>query len=169
VLLERGRYRLSPQVRFSADTDEFDSCYEKGRHLEEAGRVPEAVAEYEKAAELYRDDYLMEDLYEDWTMVERERLLDAYTDLSRRLAIRYMKSGRLQESIRTCYQILEKDRCDEYTHRLLIECFVHQGQRARALRQYKLCEGTLKNEYEMTPSTETRSLHMSIMKDERPR
>ena len=127
VLLERGRYRLSSQVRFSVDTEEFDSCYRKGRRLEEAGRVPEAVAEFEKAVGLYRGDYLTEDLYEDWTTVERERLLDAYTDLSHRLVSRYTKSGQLQEGAQTCYKILEKDYCNEDAHRLLMECFVRLG------------------------------------------
>jgi len=50
----------------------------KGVALEKASRVSEAVAEYEKAARLYRDDYPIEDLYEDWTAVERQRLTDAY-------------------------------------------------------------------------------------------
>lgn len=165
VLFEGGGYRLSPYILLSADTDEFDAYYEEGRRLEEASRVPEAVAKYEKAAELYRGDYLIEDLYEDWTMIERERLVDVYTDLSRRLAVRYMERGRLREGVRTCYRILEKDRCDEDTHRLLMECYVRLGQRARALRQYRLCEQVLRHECDMMPSPETRVLYASILKD----
>jgi two-component SAPR family response regulator len=86
VLFEEGCYRLSPCVLLSADTDEFDSRYEEGLSFEEADRVSEAVSEYEKAADLYRGDYLIEVLYEAWTMIERERLLDVYTDLLGRLA-----------------------------------------------------------------------------------
>ena len=165
VLFEGGGYRLSPRARLSVDTEEFDSCYEEGRRLEEAGRAPEAVSEYEKAAELYRGDYLTEDLYEEGTMIERERLLDAYADLLRRLAVRYMEVGKPWESVRTYYKILEKDRCDEYTHRLLMECYVRLGQRARALRHYRLCEQALRNEYDMAPSSETRTLYANILKD----
>jgi LuxR family transcriptional regulator, maltose regulon positive regulatory protein len=148
-----------------ADTDEFDSHYEEGLSLEEAGRIPEAVVEYEKAADLYRGEYLIEDLYEEWTMIEREKLSEVYMDLLGRLAIHYMERGRLRESVRTCYRILEKDRCDEDTHRLLMECFVRLGQRARALRQYKLCEGALRHEYDLAPSPETRAFYASILKD----
>ena len=165
VLLEKGRYRLSPHVRLSADTDEFDSRFAKGRRLEEAGQVPEAVAEYEKAAELYRGDYLIEDLYEEWTMIEREQLIDAYTDLLRKLAVHHMEAGQPRESVRACYRILEKDRCDEDTHRLLMECFVRLGQRTRALRQYGLYERALRQEYGMAPCPETRALRASILKD----
>jgi DNA-binding SARP family transcriptional activator len=169
VLFESGRYRLSPRIRVSADTAEFDARYEKGCRLEKVGRVPEAVAEYEKAVGLYRGDYLVEDLYEEWTMIERERLVDAYKDSLRRLAGYYMEVGQPWESVRTCYRVLEKDRCDEDAHRLLMECFVGLGQRVRALRQYTLCERALKHEHNMTPSPETRALYTSILKDCRPR
>ena len=165
VLFEEGCYRLSPCVLLCADTDEFDSHYEEGLSLEEAGRIPEAVVEYEQAADLYRGEYLIEDLYEEWTMIERERLGEVYTDLLGRLAVHYMEGRRLRESVRTCYRILEKDRCDEGTHRLLMECFVRLGQRARALRQYKLCEGALRHEYDLAPSPETQAFHASILKD----
>ncbi len=169
VLFEGGRYRLSPRIVLSADTDEFDSCCSEGHRLEKAGRATEAIAEYEKAVELYRDDYLTEDLYEGWTMIERERLLDAYTDLLGRLAVHYMEGGRLRECVRTCYRILEKDRCDEDTHRLLMECFARLRQRPRALRQYRLCEEMLRNEYDASPSPEIRAFYASILKDGDPR
>lgn len=169
ILFEGGEYWLSPHIPLSTDTDEFDSRYERGRRLEKAGRALEAVAEYEKAAELYRGDYLIEDLYEEWTVIERERLLDVYADLSRRLAIYYMKTGQPWESVRTCYQVLAKDRCDEDTHRLLMECFARLGQRSRALRQYELCEQVLKHEHNMAPSPETQALYIKITKDGVPR
>jgi len=98
-------------------------------------------------------------------MIERERLLDAYAELLRRLAIRYAEVGQPWESVKTYYQILERDRCDEYTHRLLMECYVRLGQRARALRQYRLCERALRSEYDMMPSPKTRTLYASILKD----
>jgi DNA-binding SARP family transcriptional activator len=165
IAFDEGGYRLSPRVLLSTDTEEFDSHYEEGLRLEEAGRVPEAVAEYEEAAKLYRGDYLVEDLYEDWTMIERERLIEAYTDLSRRLAARYMECGRLREGVRFCYRVLQKDRSDEDAHRLLMECFACLGQRGRALRQYGLCEQALRNNYDTPPSPGIRALYTSILKD----
>jgi two-component SAPR family response regulator len=165
ILLEKGRYRLSPHIRLSVDTEEFDARFANGRRLEEAGRVPETVAEYEKAAELYRGDYLIEDLYEEWTTIERDRLVDAYTDLLRRMAVHHLEAGQPRESVRACYRILEKDRCDEDTHRLLMECFVRLGQRTRALRQYELCERALRQEYGMASCPETRALRASILKE----
>jgi LuxR family transcriptional regulator, maltose regulon positive regulatory protein len=163
ILLEEGCYRLSPTIRVVTDVDEFDERYERGRRLEKKGRTEEAAAEYERAVELYRGDYLVEDLYEDWTMVERERLSNAYVDMLDRLATHYMESGQFRESIRACYKLLEKDRCYEGSYRLLMRCYVSLGLRGRALRHYRLCEKILRQEYGAVPSPETQALYRSIM------
>ena len=166
ILLEEGYYRLCPTVRVETDIDEFDVSYEQGRRLEKAHRTEEAAAEYEKAVELYRGDYLVEDLYEDWTMVERERLANAYVDMLGRLAVHYMEAGQYQEAIRACYRLLEKDRCYEDSYRVLMRCYVSLGLRGRALRQYRLCEKILLQEYGTTPSSETQSLYRDLLRDE---
>jgi DNA-binding SARP family transcriptional activator len=166
VLLEEGYYRLCPDVQVATDVDEFDAHYERGRRLEKAGQRREAVAAYEEAVGLYRDDYLLEDLYEDWTMVERERLANAYVDMLWRLALYYLESGQHQRSIWACYRLLEKDRCHEDSYRVLIRCYVGLGLRGRALHHYRLCEEVLEQEYGTAPSQETRSLYSSLLGDE---
>ena len=164
IMLEEGYYHLCPTVWVVTDVDEFDEYYEQGRRLEKAGRTGEAAAEYERAVELYRGDYLIEDLYEDWTMVERERLANAYVDILDRLAAHYMESGQLRESIRACYRVLERDRCHEDSYRLLMRCYARLGMRGRALRQYRLCEKILGQEYGTAPSPETTALYESLLK-----
>jgi DNA-binding SARP family transcriptional activator len=166
VTLEDGYYRLSPSVRVVTDVDELDDRYEKGRRLEREGHMQAAAAEYEGAIELYRGDYLIEDLYDDWTMVERERLSNAYLDMLGRLAVHYMDTGQYQESIRGSYRVLEKDRCHEDSYRLLMRCYARLGLRGRALHQYRMCKQILGQEYGTSPSPETTSLYMSLLRDE---
>jgi LuxR family maltose regulon positive regulatory protein len=166
ILLEEGYYRLCPTVRVETDVDEFDAHYEEGRRLQRTSQMPQAAIEYEKAIELYRGEYLLEDLYEDWTMVERERLANAYVDMLGRLAVHYMESEHYQEAIGACYRLLEKDRCHEDSYRVLMRCYVSLGLRGRALRQYRLCEEILLQEYGTAPSPETHSLYRSLLRDE---
>lgn len=163
VLFAKGHYRLDPTVVIWMDTEEFEARYEHGRLLERTQRKPEAAAEYEEATGLYRDDYLVEDLYEDWTMVEREWFANAHMDMLSRLAHYYMETGRYQESIRTCYRLLEKDRCHEDGHRLLMECYAHLGLRGRALRQYRLSETALKNDWGTAPQLEVQDLYRRLL------
>jgi two-component SAPR family response regulator len=162
VLLEEGYYRLSREVRIATDVEEFDGVYERGRGLERANRAEAAAAHYEEAVGLYRGDYLLEDLYEDWTIVERERLTNAYLNMLDRLAVYYLESGRPTESVRCCYKALEKDRCHEDSYRLLMRNYARLGQRGRALRQYRLCERILSQEYDTVLSPKTQDLHRSI-------
>lgn len=159
VVFEEGCYRLCPTVRVSSDVREFDAHCERGRRLEGAGRKGEAVTEYEEAVALYRGDYLAEDLYEDWTMIERERLTNAYVDALDRLADHHAQTGRLREAIRMCHRVLEKDPCHEHAHRRLMEYYVRLGLRGRALHQYRLCCTILEHACEMEPSPETVSLY----------
>jgi DNA-binding SARP family transcriptional activator len=154
ILLEGEYYRLCPTVGVVTDVDEFDRRYERGRRLEKINRI-EGVAEYEKAVEFYRGDYLLEHLYEDWTMVERERLSNAYMDMLERLAAYYKVTNQLWDSIRTCFKILEKDATHENSHLLLTEVYALLGWYGRALRQYRLYKGILMRTYGTEPSVET--------------
>jgi LuxR family maltose regulon positive regulatory protein len=120
ILLEEGYYRLCPTVWVVTDVDEFDRRYEQGCRLEKINRI-EGAAEYERAIELYRGDYLLDHLYEDWTMVERERLSNAYVDMLEQLAMYYKQTEQLQKRIQLCYRILKKDRSHENSHLLLTE------------------------------------------------
>jgi DNA-binding SARP family transcriptional activator len=99
-------------------------------------------------------------------MVERERLANAYIDILGRLAVHYMKVEQHQESIRACYRVLEKDRSHEDSYRLLMQCYACLGLRARALHQYRMCERILGHEYGTSPSPETRSLYLKLLRDE---
>jgi DNA-binding SARP family transcriptional activator len=162
VVLEEGYYRLCSEVRVLSDVDEFDELYEGGRRFEAEGTIEQAATHYERAIALYRGEYLVEDLYEDWTMVERERLSNAYIDMLGKLANYYYETDQHQESIRACYRILEKDRCHEESYRLLMRSYAQLGLRGRALRQYRLCERILGQEYGTAPSPETRALYRNL-------
>jgi LuxR family maltose regulon positive regulatory protein len=162
ILLEENYYRLCPTVRVVTDVDEFDLRYEQGRRVEKTNQI-EASAEYEKAIELYRGDYLLNHLYEDWTMVERERLSNVYMDMLERLAAYYKETEQLRECVRICYRILEKDRGHENSHLLLTEVYALRGSYGRALRQYKLFTGVLESSCGTEPSAETRKRFEKVL------
>ncbi|MGB3683656.1 MAG: BTAD domain-containing putative transcriptional regulator [Rubrobacteraceae bacterium] len=166
VILGRGHYHLARGLRISSDVEEFDAGYERGRFLERARKTEDAVSEYEEAVALYRGDYLVEDLYEDWTMIERERLTSAYVDLLDRLAAYYARTGNLQRCITDRYRLLEKDPYHEESYRSLMRCYARLGLRGRALRQYELCERRLRSLHDIPAAPETRELHEKLLDGE---
>ena len=164
ILLEEGNYKLSPAIEVRSDVDEFDRRRNEGMRLERAGLMHQAGVEYAKSRALYRGDFLVEDMYEDWSMIERHRLLDAYIDLLGRLAGYHMATGGTGEVMDLCYQIMKKDHSHEETYRRLMKCYLRLGLRGRALQQYKLCERVLGQAYGIRPSRETLVLYESLRK-----
>lgn len=166
VVFERGHYRLAQGLRISSDVEEFDAHYERGRFLERAKKPEDAASEYEEAVALYRGDYLSEDLYEDWTMIERERLMGAYVDILDKLSTYHEQSDNLQQSITDRYLLLEKDPYHEDSYRALMRCYAHLGLRGRALKQYELCERRLQCLHGISPAPETRAMHEKLLTGE---
>jgi LuxR family maltose regulon positive regulatory protein len=162
VLLDQGYYRLCPSVRVATDVEEFDLRYEEGHRLEKTDRA-EGAAQCEKAVELYRGEYLLEDLYEDWTMIERERLSHAYLDMLERLALYYKGTEQIKESNRICHWMLEEDCCHETSHLLLTEIYVLLGSYGRALHQYRLFRSILKGACGTEPSLETQKRFEEVL------
>ena len=56
-----------------------------------------------------------------------------------------------------------KHACNEEAHRQLICCYLAQGQRHLALRQFLMCLTALKEELNLSPSPETQALYQRII------
>jgi DNA-binding SARP family transcriptional activator len=162
ILFQDDHYLLNPSMSLWIDAEEFLAHCEHGRRLEKEERPAPAVAEYEVAEGLYQGDFLEEDPYEDWPMLQREGLRDSYLVILERLSRHYLESQRYAMCIHLCQKILAKDDCREDAHRRLMRCYCRQGQPYLALRQYHLCAETLQKELEVPPMVETLALYERI-------
>ena len=86
VLTRGDAYELNPRTRIWIDTQSFRGLYALGATLWRRGGIEESVQTYEALEALYRDDYLLDDLYEEWTFVRREQFKDQYLLVLMRLA-----------------------------------------------------------------------------------
>lgn len=141
------------------DSDAFDEHYSAGLRFERLNQVQAAVREYTAAEALYRDDFLVEDLYEDWTVLPREELKDKYLLILTKLAQFSMAAMDLDGCIRRSHALLAKEPCREDAYQRLMQCYARLGQRGSAIRWYQICERTLHQELEVAPSEETRRLY----------
>jgi DNA-binding SARP family transcriptional activator len=105
---------------------------------------------------------LEEDLYEDWAAVEREHLRTKYCELADRLSELYVRNGEHNAAIALCQKILGRDNCHEPAYRRLMRCYLAQGQRHLAVRQYQTCIELLQTELDLGPSEETEALYQYI-------
>jgi DNA-binding SARP family transcriptional activator len=166
VVFEDGAYGLEPNLQVWLDVEEFERCVQVGQRLESRNQLTAAVAEYETAISLYQGDFLEQNPYEEWTVLDRERLRVAYLDTLDHLSQIYFSQERYAACITVCQLILTRDRCHEDAHCLLMRCYSRQGQYHLALRAYQICVEALRAELEVEPALETIQLYEQIRRRE---
>jgi len=119
----------------------------------------------ERAVDLYRGD-LLEGCYEDWCLVERERLQNWYLIMLEKLICYSRKEHEYTRAVEYGEKILRLDRAHERTYRQLMRTFYESGNRTAALRQYDRCKVALEEELGVAPSQQTQKLYEQIRKEE---
>lgn len=147
------------------DTEEFLDRYNQGRTYESGGQLDQAVAEYEAADRLYAGAFLGEDVYEDWTLADRERFQQRHSELLLRLADIRTNRGELEEAIGLCQRVLVEDELREDVYRRLMILHRKAGRPVSAIQQYRACRSSLSSELGVEPAVETRQLFEQIQRD----
>lgn len=106
------------------------------------------------AAVLYGGD-LLEGVYDDWCLYDRERLRLMHQNLLCKLMIFFGTNGAYEQGIRYGQRLLAIDATWEKIHRQLMWLFWLSGDRSAALAQYKLCQQILREELSTSPTFET--------------
>lgn len=140
---EAGAYRLAPNVTVWLDCEAFEADVERGRALDAAGDEAGAGDAYARALDLYRGDFLADDLYEDWPTAFRVHLRRLCLEALDRLSALRFAAGRWSESAQLCLRLLSLDPCHEAAHVQLMRVYARQGHYALAIRQLHACLAAL--------------------------
>jgi DNA-binding SARP family transcriptional activator len=119
------------------------------------------VHELEKTLDLYRGE-LLEGLYDEWALRERERLRATYLKGLKYLVQHYKSHAAYEKAITYGQQILNMDPIREDIHREMMKLYLECGQRALAARQYGICQLALARELGISPMEETQQLYAQI-------
>ena len=151
-----GRYRLNAEAGVVVDVDRFDLVADQADRLARAGQLVASMDRYHDAVRLYDGDLVVgADIRH---VLERERLRARYLTIRARLADHHLAEGALDEALVDALDILGHDPCREDAHRMAMKCYVRLGQRAQALRQYRICQTILRVEFEAAPEPATDAL-----------
>lgn len=143
------------------DVAEFEARCALAEQIGPHARDQQAVL-YQQAVALYREDLLV-DCYDDWCLVERERLRHLYLRALSQLLTYHSERREHGAAIDCANRILAADPLREEIHRDLIRLYLASGQQAAALRQYRACESVLRRELGIAPMPETQSLLPKIL------
>ncbi|WP_119272266.1 BTAD domain-containing putative transcriptional regulator [Taklimakanibacter deserti] len=158
LLSDREFVTLDPAA-VSIDVAEFERLTGEG--------TPEAAL---RAMVLYRGDLLdgleiRDPAFEEWLLMERQRLRDLAREALANLLARHMADGAHDQAAPVARRLVGLDPLREDAHRALMRIYAEQGQTALALKQYQTCRDRLRAELGVKPETETERLHQSIQHD----
>jgi predicted ATPase/DNA-binding SARP family transcriptional activator len=128
----------------------------------EPAKQPEvARAALEEAVSLYVGD-LLPACYDDWVLIERERLRQRYVNALEQL-IAILEQHELASALAHAQRLLHCDSLHESTYRVLMRLHVLNGDRATALHIYHTCVTLLQQELGVEPSPETQQLYQHLL------
>ena len=92
--------------------------------------------------------------YDDWVLIERERLRQMRLHALERLCLTFSGVRRHREATEAGLAAIAADPLRESAHRALVAAHLAQGNAGDALRQYRLCRDLLSRELGIRPSAQ---------------
>lgn len=117
---------------------------------------------YSQAVAFYDGD-LLTDCYEDWCVIERERLRCLYSRALKWLIAYHLSRQEYAPAIEFARRALICDPLYEEVHRQLMQIYLAMGQPTDALRQYRTCEEIVRRELAQDPMPETQAFLGQIL------
>lgn len=115
-----------------------------------------------QAADLYRGE-LLPGHYDDWLLVERERLEQGCIQLLHRLVNLLVEEGAYESAIAYATRVRHTDPYREQTYWLEMTLYEKAGDRTAALRAYHDCVAMLERHLGVEPSSETQAIYRRIL------
>ena len=110
---------------------------------------------------LYRADFL-EDIYDDWALLERERLRELYLRALERLITLHKQQGDYEQALTCAQRLAAADPLRESAHRELMRLYHLLGRDQAALEQYATLCQLLEDELGLEPTAATTALCREI-------
>lgn len=103
--------------------------------------------------------------FEEWMLLERERLRQLAFRYGEQLAIHSEMVGKDSAVIDLCRRLLEIEPWQESVHRRLMATLARMGQSTAALQQYEQCRRLLAEELAVEPEAATQTLYARIRQE----
>ena len=119
------------------------------------------VDRYTSAVALYRADFL-QDTYDDWALLERERLRELYLGTLERLITLHKQRGNYEQALTCAQRLAGADPLREAAHRELMRLYYLLDRPRAALEQFASLRNLLAEELRVLPASATVSLYQEI-------
>jgi DNA-binding SARP family transcriptional activator len=165
LLVEPEWVQLNSEANIWLDVAVFEQTYNLVQRVPGQELDSQAAQKLQDAVQLYQGP-LLEGWYQDWCLLERERLQSMYLAMLDKLMGYYEVYHDYETSVLYGMRIMCYDRGRERTHQQLMRLYYLLGDRAEALRQYERCAAALEEELGINPSKSTLALYRQIQADQ---
>jgi DNA-binding SARP family transcriptional activator len=152
---------VNKAVNLWVDIDQLEQAYELAKGSEGFQLTHATARRLMYAAKLYSGD-LLENCYQDWCILERERMQNIYLSILDWLMDYCLAQHHYEAGIGYGMQMLRSDIARERTYRKLMRLHYLNNNRSNALRQYYRCKAVLKQEFDVEPADRTIFLYEQI-------
>jgi len=156
IVADRSTVRLDPAA-MAIDVATFERLVGNG-----------STAALEQAVALYRGELLdgigiRDPAFEEWLLIERQRLSRLLEEALTKLLSQSMANGVSERAIETARRLLSLDPLREEASRALMQIHAERGQTAQALKIYESLRDRLERELGVKPDPATTALYQSLL------
>ncbi len=159
-------YSFSKEAPCWIDTEVFMDLSKSGHEMKQSQHWGPALECFEQALDLYQDDFLLDDLYEDWSQPYRQYFQKQFLKVLQSVAECHFHMGAYGNAAEAYEQAIEKSPTDEALYRCLMEAHALAGSNSKAVEVYQSCVQTLKKHFDIEPNEETVSLYLRIKNED---
>jgi len=156
---EGRHYGFNRESSYNYDVEEFENLLFRARQEQVDS---DSLDFYLEAVELYRDDFLDQDLYLEFTANERIRLRNKYLEAVENIISYCFRQKDYRVCIEYCNQALKIDRCWEPAYYHLISSYLKLDKRSMAVKTYQRCSQILLQELEVEPGSKIQKLQQEF-------
>jgi LuxR family maltose regulon positive regulatory protein len=153
---------LDPEL-CQADADLFLSLLKTAEEKEKRSETKHALSLYTEAMEIYKGDFLPDEIYASWVDKRREELRAKYIELLNKIANLYERQGAFKKSIDCYKKAIQTDPLLEEPYQKLITFYFNKGMFNEAVRTYEDCKKVLKKELKTKPDSTTTSIYNKVL------
>jgi DNA-binding SARP family transcriptional activator len=158
------RVNLEPATGVWLDVAELESAAIDAHRMTSSNVSSVDLENLQARVGVYGGD-LLDGWYQDWCLLERERLQNLYLVLLDKLMRACEVLGYFEDGVALGARMLRVDQAREQTHRRLMRLHYLGGDRTSALRQYERCKAALQRELGVDPGARTQQLYAQIRTD----
>lgn len=166
VLEDGTMVRLNLEADIWVDAIEFESQVKMAQDAQEAGDIDIALGLFLSALALYKEDFLRENLYDDWPTDRREKLRELWISSMFRVAAICADRCEYADSVRLMKKVLEIDPYRENAYQALMLYLSRAGRRGEAIQLYRYAERLFAQHLAAQPAPSTRMLYEKILRGE---